>query len=161
MHRRARRGEEVELAPCTVTVHELTLLDVDLPRIRFFVRCSSGTYIRSIARDIGGTLGVGGHLTRLRRTRVGAFTVERALSVEELGDAAMVATRALTLLEAVAHLDAVEVIESDAASLALGQAVRFEGRELESPVAVSLGGRLVAIAEGREGMLRPKKVFHS
>jgi tRNA pseudouridine55 synthase len=87
---RVRAGEQVELAARPVTVHELVVtavrpdgpwLDVDLT-----VRCSSGTYVRAIARDLGDALGVGGHLTSLRRTAVGPFTVDDAHTLEELAD---------------------------------------------------------------------------
>ncbi len=88
---RVRAGEDVVLPPRPVTVHELLvrevrrgapgLLDVDLT-----VRCSSGTYIRAIARDLGERLGVGGHLTRLRRTAVGPFSLDGARSLEQLAD---------------------------------------------------------------------------
>jgi tRNA pseudouridine55 synthase len=73
---RARAGEEVELRPRPVTVHELALLEVrpagDVLDVDVRVRCSSGTYVRALARDVGSLLGVGGHLTALRRTAVGA-----------------------------------------------------------------------------------------
>ena len=74
---RVRAGEEVELAPRSVTVHELVVHDVrlgdDVVDVDLRVRCSSGTYIRAIARDLGAALGVGGHLTALRRTAVGPY----------------------------------------------------------------------------------------
>ena len=77
-HRLARRGEAPELEPVTVTIHELELLDLDLPRVRFRVRCSSGTYVRAIARDVGEALGVGAHLTELRRTGIGTRRSDRS-----------------------------------------------------------------------------------
>jgi tRNA pseudouridine55 synthase len=79
---RARSGEQVELAPRPVTVHELAASDFrregDCLDLRLRIRCSSGTYIRAIARDLGAALGVGGHLTELRRTAVGPFTLAEA-----------------------------------------------------------------------------------
>ncbi len=89
-YERVRAGEDVSLAAREVTVHELVVtdvrrdggwLDVDLS-----VRCSSGTYVRAIARDLGAALGVGGHLTALRRTAVGSFTLTDAHTLEALGD---------------------------------------------------------------------------
>lgn len=80
----ARSGEAVELAPRTVTIHELEAggfrREGDRLDLRLHVRCSSGTYIRAIARDLGAALGVGGHLTALRRTAVGPFTLSDALA---------------------------------------------------------------------------------
>ncbi|GAB3622024.1 tRNA pseudouridine(55) synthase TruB [Mariniluteicoccus endophyticus] len=92
---KVRAGEQVELRARPVTVHELTLLDVreaELDGVRVVdadvrVRCSSGTYIRALARDIGRDLGTGGHLTALRRTAVGPFTLERAQPVDGDTDA--------------------------------------------------------------------------
>ncbi len=84
---RVRAGEDVALEPRTVTIHELVVhevrsgepLDLDLS-----VRCSSGTYVRALARDLGAALGVGGHLTALRRTAVGSFGLDQARTLDEL-----------------------------------------------------------------------------
>ncbi|WP_063066251.1 tRNA pseudouridine(55) synthase TruB [Nocardia violaceofusca] len=91
---RARAGEQVELAARPVTVSRFDILgrrDIDTGATTFVdldveVDCSSGTYIRALARDLGATLGVGGHLTALRRTRVGPFTLEHARTVDQLAD---------------------------------------------------------------------------
>ncbi|MHA6625992.1 tRNA pseudouridine(55) synthase TruB [Pseudonocardia sichuanensis] len=80
----ARAGEEVVLAARPVTVSEFTLLQRRGTDLDVTVTCSSGTYVRALARDLGAALGVGGHLTALRRTRVGPFTLERARTLEEL-----------------------------------------------------------------------------
>ncbi|MEC3914831.1 tRNA pseudouridine(55) synthase TruB [Nocardia sp. CDC160] len=93
---RARAGEEVELAARPVTVSRFDVLarrDIDTGTTQFVdldveVECSSGTYIRALARDLGEKLGVGGHLTALRRTRVGPFTLEHARTLDELSAAA-------------------------------------------------------------------------
>lgn len=74
----ARAGEEVELRRALITIYEMELLEYDLPRLRIRVRCSRGTYIRSLAAEIGEALFSGAHLTSLRRTRSGGFTVDRA-----------------------------------------------------------------------------------
>lgn len=79
----ARRGEEQVLEPKRVRIHAIELLDFQLPDITLRIECSRGTYIRSIARDLGLTLGSGGHLTMLRRTRSGEFSVNQALDFEE------------------------------------------------------------------------------
>ncbi|GAA5151692.1 tRNA pseudouridine(55) synthase TruB [Nocardioides marinquilinus] len=85
-YQRVRDGEDVVLEPRTVTVHELTVLELALPDVRVRVRCSSGTYIRAIARDAGALLGVGGHLTALRRTAVGPFLDAEARTLDDLAD---------------------------------------------------------------------------
>ena len=89
-HQRVRDGEQVELKARPVTVHELTVGEIraegDVVDVDIAVRCSSGTYIRAIARDVGEALGVGGHLTMLRRTAVGPYDLEVARTLEELAD---------------------------------------------------------------------------
>jgi tRNA pseudouridine55 synthase len=159
MHRRARRGERVELAPSTVTVHDIELLSIDLPEVRFRVRCSSGTYIRSIARDLGESLGVGAHLTVLRRTAIGSFQVEDALGIEELEDRDEIQRVAVGPLDAVRHLPALEIDDDDARRLVHGQRIRLSDDGAVGPVAVSHGGTLLAIAEVDDGVLKPRKVF--
>jgi len=88
---RVRAGEQVELKARPVTVHELAVHDVavteaDQLDVRVSLRCSSGTYVRAIARDLGAALGVGGHLTVLRRTAVGPFGLDAARTLTELGE---------------------------------------------------------------------------
>jgi tRNA pseudouridine55 synthase len=86
---RVRAGEEVTLAPRRVTIHAIDVTRIDLaePDVDVDVRCSSGTYVRAIARDVGAALGVGGHLTSLRRTAVGPFDVSGARTLDQLDEA--------------------------------------------------------------------------
>lgn len=83
-YERARAGEEVAVAPSRVTVHEMRVGAVEGDRVEVLVRCSPGTYIRALGRDLGAALGTGGHLVALRRTRVGAFGLEQAVSGDAL-----------------------------------------------------------------------------
>jgi tRNA pseudouridine55 synthase len=83
---RVRAGEQVELEPRRVRIDEIVVHEVDGADVRLSVRCSSGTYIRAIARDLGEALGTGGHLTALRRTAVGPFALDEAHTLEELAD---------------------------------------------------------------------------
>jgi tRNA pseudouridine55 synthase len=88
LHELAREGVEVERAPRHVTVHRLHVDPGDGPgRFRLHVECSSGTYIRTLAADIGTALGGGGHLTDLRRTAIGSFAVDQARPLAEVGEA--------------------------------------------------------------------------
>jgi len=96
---RVRAGEQVVLAARPVTVSDFTLLARRGDELDVAVECSSGTYVRALARDLGAALGVGGHLTVLRRTRVGPFTLQRARTLEQLAAAPALS---LTLAEAVA-----------------------------------------------------------
>ena len=74
----ARKGQEVEMKSRKTTIHYLKDIEIDLPFVRFTVGCSKGTYIRSLAHDIGKALGVGAYLTNLRRTKIGDYSVENA-----------------------------------------------------------------------------------
>jgi len=85
-YQRVRAGEDVALEARPVTIHALDVHAVRGPEVDISVRCSSGTYIRAIARDLGVRLGVGGHLTALRRTAVGAFGLASASTLEELSE---------------------------------------------------------------------------
>lgn len=80
----AREGKTIERTPRPVTLYELTILNMDLPRIRLRITCSKGTYIRSLCRDIGAKLGCGGCMEELVRTRVGHFQIENALTLNQI-----------------------------------------------------------------------------
>ena len=161
---KARRGEDVQLAAVPVEVHELELLELDLPHLRFLTRVSTGTYIRALARDLGEALGVGAHLTHLHRTAIGPFLVAGAPSPDQLEDEAVVESAWISPLEALAHLHRVEVGPEEAARLESGQSVPLSGdlpgeRVQGEPVAVSHRNRLLAVAHLHEARLRPRKVF--
>ncbi len=79
----ARRGEHVELEPRKITIKAFDITATYMPIVHFRVVCSTGTYIRSLANDVGVALGCGGHLSSLCRTRIGAFTIDQSMTVEE------------------------------------------------------------------------------
>ena len=85
-YQRVRDGEAVELKARPVVVREIVVRDIRAAEVDVSIRCSSGTYIRAIARDVGAALGVGGHLTALRRTAVGPFDLTAARTLDELAD---------------------------------------------------------------------------
>lgn len=87
VYEKARRGEEVILQPRPVTIHQFEITKIDLPQVDFEVRCSTGTYIRSLANDFGAALGVGGYLSRLVRTRIGQYDLASALTPDEIAEA--------------------------------------------------------------------------
>lgn len=161
MHRRARRGEEVPLPPVPVRVHELRVTEVSLPDIHFTVHCSSGTYVRAIARDLGRSLGCGGHLTQLRRTDVGPFHVGDAVPTTALDDEDVVASARIEPANGLEHLTRIPVDEVVAGRIRNGQRVRVAdpGSESEPLVAVTCGSDLLAMAALDDGVLRPRKVF--
>lgn len=161
MYRKARRGESVPLDPAPVTVHQIGLERLQLPYVSFEVRCSSGTYVRALARDLGEALGAGAHLTELRRTAVGGLRVEGAIQLDALKPGAELGAAHLSPARALAHLPTVRVTPEEAARLAQGQAVTPEhGAVPEAdPIAVLQGDRLVAVAYGAGDALRPRKVL--
>lgn len=160
-HRRIRRGERVELSPVAVEIHRLELLDVELPRLRLGIRCSSGTYIRALARDLGHSLGVGAHLTELRRTALGPFPVASAAPLEDLTDPDRVRARLLAPAVALAHLPSLEVGPEEAARIRQGQFLSLPRGEIpeKTPVRVLLDGHLLAVGAREGNELKPRKVF--
>jgi len=157
---RARRGEAVELPPVPVVIHRIDILDLTLPEVTFEVECSSGTYVRAIARDVGEALGTGAHLTRLRRTRIGRHDVEDAVEMDALTDPAAVRRAWLEPLEAVAHLPRIDVGDAEARALRSGVPVILPGAATTGgPVAVAHHDKLLAIAELDGRRLQPRKVF--
>jgi tRNA pseudouridine55 synthase len=162
-YRRVRAGERVELAPRRVSVSRLDVLalrrhlpgqvDVDVD-----LACSSGTYVRAIARDLGESLRVGGHLTALRRTSVGGFTLAEAVPLVELeGRAPRVVT--LPLADAARRLFPLrEATAEQARTLSHGGRLPAVGRP--GPYAVfDPDGEVVAIVTERDGAARPEVVL--
>ncbi|MDX5437428.1 MAG: tRNA pseudouridine(55) synthase TruB [Pontibacter sp.] len=80
----ARKGKEVELKSRTITINAFDITDINGAEVEFKVICSKGTYIRSLAHDLGQKLGVGGHLSKLERTRIGEYKLEDALTIEDI-----------------------------------------------------------------------------
>lgn len=153
-YQRVRDGETVELAARTVTVAAFELLglrrgaafvDVDVR-----VECSSGTYVRALARDLGEHLGTGGHLTALRRTRIGAFDVAEAAALEDLDVASALMSPADAASRA---LPVVHLTGQQAVDLGHGKRVEASGAPVVPPgepiAAIAPDGRLVAIVERR------------
>ncbi len=157
-HRRARRGEEVRLAPRTVVVHVLELLDFSPPQVRFEVTCSSGTYVRSLARDLGARLGVGAHLSSLRRTAIGHHVVEHAIPPSALEDQDRVRQAWIDPVRALDHLPSIRLAPSEAADVRLGRTVRIAAEDADTAVALE-GDRLVSVGSVGAGVFRPRKVL--
>ncbi|NJD18085.1 MAG: tRNA pseudouridine(55) synthase TruB [Gemmatimonadetes bacterium] len=158
-HRRVRRGEEVTLRPQRVTVHELELLCFEPPDVGLRLRCSPGTYVRSLARDLGAALGVGAHLTTLRRTSVGPFAVDSAARLADLDDRARVEAVLLRPLAALGHLPRCTVDPDSARHLKHGRAVEVPDAPDAPAVAAVCSDRLVALGSVTSGRFRPRKVL--
>ena len=120
------------------------------------MRCSSGTYIRALARDMGDALGVGGHLTGLRRTRVGPYGLSAAHTLDELAEQLTV----LPLAEAAAAAFPVRELTADEArSLSHGGRLPGAGRRAGPVAAFGPDGTLIALVEEKDGVARPLAVF--
>ncbi|SDC06009.1 tRNA pseudouridine synthase B [Cupriavidus sp. YR651] len=168
----ARAGQTVERAARTVTIHALTLLDVTLqdaaPGFTMRVTCSKGTYIRTLAEDIGEALGCGAHLVALRRTAVGDLTLAGAVTLEQIDQQADEARPAM-----LAPVDALlqrcpSVHLDDAAMGRFLQGQRIARRDLPADTEIDEGElarvygdaplRLLGVARMREGALRPERL---
>ncbi|MCG6956539.1 MAG: tRNA pseudouridine(55) synthase TruB [Gemmatimonadetes bacterium] len=158
-HRMARRGEAVDLPPTQVTVHELRVTFYRPPDLGLKIVCSSGTYVRALARDLGSALGVGAHLTALRRTAVGRFRVEDALGLDDLSSEDRLGARWIQPLAALAALPRTKLDESTVADVRHGRAVAVCDVPDGTPVVASREEVLVAVGEVRDGRFRPRKVF--
>jgi tRNA pseudouridine55 synthase len=151
---RARAGEAVELKSRTVTVSEFEVLDTRrdgaLLDLDVRVAVSSGTYVRALARDLGAALGVGGHLTALRRTRIGPFAIGDAVDPD--GD---LAAALIPPAEVAGILFPTATMDADAA-LALGQGKRIPVAVEDAPIVAAIGpdGRLIGLISVREGLSR-------
>ena len=157
-----RRGEQPALSARRVTVYELRVEDVRIGAekvdLDLVVECSSGTYVRALVRDLGATLGVGGHVTSLRRTSVGQFTLASAQSLDEMGEHGV---RMLTLAEAASLvLPTVECDDDEARAVSYGQRVPLAADGADGPVAlVGTDGRLLAVYLREGDVARPVTVF--
>jgi len=168
----ARDGETVELEARPVEIHALTLVEVPDPDHAIFeAECGKGTYVRALARDMGRLLGCHGHVSALRRTRVGPFTENSMISLEHLeglchraalGEVSL-ADALLPVATALDDIPALAVSREDAARLQRGQAVVLRGRDapvVTGMVSVTVSGQLIALAETSRGEIIPKRVFN-
>jgi tRNA pseudouridine55 synthase len=158
-HRLTRRGVALRLPPQEVTVHALEVSFFRPPEVGLGIHCSSGTYVRALARDLGDALGVGAHLTALRRTSVGPFQVADALALDDLSVPERVSERWIGPLSALAHLPRMQVDGVAEEELGHGRTVPYPGHPDASPVVAVRGDELVAVGDLSEGRFRPRKVF--
>jgi tRNA pseudouridine55 synthase len=155
----ARDGEVVELQPRTVQIDRLALRSHQNGHSVFEADCGKGTYVRAIARDLGRALGCLGHISALRRTRVGPFTEADAVNVD------LVASEpaALRPVEAaLGEVPSIAVSRDMATRLMRGQSVILRGRDspLSGKIYATFGGVLVAVGEVERGELVPHRVFN-
>lgn len=170
LYKLARQGIEVSRRPRQVSIHELRVIAFEAGPtacLRISVRCSKGTYIRALARDIGEALGVGGHVSRLHRTAAGPFSAEQMHSVEAIEsqiaaiepyDAAAAQALLLPVDAGIQHLPAVEIGAEQAAELRQGRKISQPQQVRKGPVRVMLRAVFVGIAEADGCFLQPKRL---
>ena len=162
----ARSGEVVELKSRQVTVDGFKLLDYDGQAATFDVACGKGTYIRSLARDLAAMLGTCGHVTMLRRTRVGPFTLEQSFTLDALENLCHRDAVSDALRPVETALDDIPVLaltEQEAIELKHGRAIVFTPSLMAANpdwILAMLEDKAVALCNAIDGQLRPKKVFN-
>lgn len=155
-YRRARRGERVELQPVPVTVHRIELLEREGPLVTFRTTVSAGTYIRALARDLGAALGVGAHLTALRREAIGSLRVDDAIPLARLGPETPLLPPAAVL----GHLPERELDAEARNEIVHGRPIARQG-ESGGLVMLLHDRALVALAEPEDQWLRPRVVLET
>ena len=163
-YKRARRGEEVVLEPRPVTIYRLDLLAYEPPRVDLEVECSAGTYLRSLAHDLGESLGTGGHLSKLCRTRSGPFLLDQAIKLDDLEGLDARSSGLVRPMSAATGLPSFDVDARTARRV--GQGVQLGRHEVrgappEGLIQLVRGERLVALIEAIPGVaeLRTSRVF--
>jgi len=170
----ARAGETVELASRKVNVFDARLAEApDADHVTLEVDCGKGTYVRALVRDIAEALGACGHVSALRRTRVGGFTEQDSVTLEFLEDLSYEARQSGALLPVETALDDIPVLavtDEDAFRLKQGRSIVLVPRQVEAvkaglkpgsrTVSAMAGGMMVALCEIRAGRLEPSRVFN-
>src|SRR5437879_4407909 len=170
----ARVGATVELAPRTVSTHSARVAQAPDPdHVTLEIECGKGTYVRALARDLAERLGACGHVSALRRTRVGGFTEQSAVTLELLEDLGHKARQSEVLLPVETALDDIPelaVTAEDAFRLKQGRSIVLVPRQVEAvkarlkpgsrTVSAMAGGVMIALCEMRAGRLEPSRVFH-
>jgi tRNA pseudouridine55 synthase len=158
----AREGKRVDLKPRQVTISRLELTEYEAPELTISVECSAGTYIRSLANDLGASLGTGAYLAALRRLRSGPFSLEDAVPLRKLEHAIAEGDWRRHMRPAVEALPELPIVSLHHAELErIRNGLRIPGGSQDAAMARGIGptGELVAILESIEGQWHPRKVF--
>jgi len=160
LYKLARQGKAVERTSRRVRILELEAVSFEPPRLDLRVRCSKGTYIRTLAEDLGAALGTGAHLSGLRRTASGRFRIEDAVSLEALRQCSP-ATRSARVLPLTALVEGLPRTALDAgaeARLRNGQALEISGLAEGVVAVVRADGALIGLGRSEGGVLRPLRL---
>ncbi len=156
----ARKGEDVEIKPRKVFISKLELLDFDVETqsAKLLVACSKGTYIRSIAYDVGRMLGCGGYLTALERTKAGKFKVETAIRLEDLSGLSVVVNHLINPVD-VLNLPVFELDETQKNLVSHGMSIENQGFNNLDVVILLYGAKIYAVGKVNQDKILVKKVF--
>ncbi len=160
LYKLARRGETVERSRRRVEIFELESMGFHPPLLELRVRCSKGTYIRTLAEDIGAALGTGAHLVALRRTASGRFLIEEAVTLDHIAglNETQRRGRLLPLDGLLADLPRVELDATLELRLRNGQALKISGLQQGVSALYTAGGALIGLGRAEEGVLRPLRL---
>lgn len=156
----ARKGEEVEIQPRSVNISELELLNYDKENrtLELYIKCSKGTYIRSIAHDLGKNLNCFGHLIKLVRVKAGDFLVENAIKLDELSSVEEVEKHLIYPLEKLDY-QTYELNEKELELVSHGMQIGGQNLLEEGIVILTHNSKLIAVAEANENKIKCLKVF--
>lgn len=157
LYKLARAGVEVERPSRPVTIYQLTLLSWQEPELQLEIHCSAGTYIRSLAHDLGELLGCGGHLTALKRTAVGTFTTEKAVDLTTL-TSLTIQEQLWPLTAGVQHLPQLTISDEMAQDLLNGKTVPAE-QPAGLTAAFTPAGQFVGLISAAQGTWQAEKMF--
>ena len=157
----ARKGVEVELKPVIVKIYNIEILEKNIPYFKIKVACSSGTYVRSLIKDIGDKAGCGAYMTDLMRTKIGNFDLKDAIDFEDLLKKNPEEIKPISLKEALYFFPEIKLSQDLERRFRYGQKLKVDCIEAESIKVLSEKGELIGIGEIRDCILKPKVVFLS
>ena len=156
----ARQGKTIELEARPVTLYSIDLVEWNAPQFVIDVTCSPGTYIRSLAHDIGQKLGVGAHLAALERTRSGGFSVDNAVALDTLLTADDWQQYLIPPKIALSDWQSIELTQEQINEIQVGRFIANDANLEESAIMAYMpDGHLLAVLENRGNLLKPNKVF--
>lgn len=152
-YKRARREEDFSLPPRNILIHSIKLVSWNNPHAIIEVNSSKGTYIRSIARDLGEKIGVPAYLSQLKRTSSGSYQINDAIETDDLTDLALVEKSLIKGPDAILGIDKINLDENTAHTLKLGKRPSSPGPDTEKVLLAHCGETLIALAKRQEGRL--------
>jgi len=164
LYKLARAGQIIDVPPRQITIDSLTWVSWEPPHLTVDVVCSAGTYIRSLARDLGDAAGTGAHLTRLTRTASGTWTLDDAVTLEQLENDTQWGKYLHPLDQAITHLPRVDLTKAETTEIGFGRRIEVDSLDKTPARAYTPDGEFLAIltrVDSDDKLWKPKKVFLS